>query len=149
MVTNHFPIFVLPFYHLNSEPFWKLIPNIGYEKWIEQKVAIKTFQNLNSAVKFAIIEDELSEFLLNYESREILKQAILDKYFPETKSNFQNTENQIENNLFLYENSEEYKRKIIELKEKIDENSFQEEIFIRGGIFKREIPKIYNNTCAI
>lgn len=49
----------------------------------------------------------------------------------------------------LHENSEEYKRKIIELKNKVDENTFQEEIFIRGGLFKREVPKIYNNTCAI
>jgi len=26
---------------------------------------------------------------------------------------------------------------------------FKEEVFIRSGIFKREIPKLYNNTCAI
>ena len=49
----------------------------------------------------------------------------------------------------LNEPSEEYKRKIIELKSQVDENAFQEEVFIRGGLFKREIPKIYNNTCAI
>jgi putative restriction endonuclease len=35
------------------------------------------------------------------------------------------------------------------LKNQVDENAFQEEVFIRGGLFKREIPKIYNNTCAI
>ena len=35
------------------------------------------------------------------------------------------------------------------MKNQVDENAFQEEIFIRGGLFKREIPRIYNNTCAI
>jgi putative restriction endonuclease len=35
------------------------------------------------------------------------------------------------------------------LKNQVDENAFQEEIFIRGGLFKREIPKIYNHTCAV
>jgi len=35
--TNHFPIFAMPFYHLSSESFWKLIPNVGCEKWVESK----------------------------------------------------------------------------------------------------------------
>ncbi|MDR2652221.1 MAG: HNH endonuclease [Prevotellaceae bacterium] len=49
----------------------------------------------------------------------------------------------------LHDNYETYKQKIIELKNRVDENAFQEEIFIRGGLFKREIFKIYNNTCVI
>lgn len=49
----------------------------------------------------------------------------------------------------LYDNSEEYKRKISELKNLVDENTFQEEVFMRKGLFKREVPKIYNNTFAI
>jgi putative restriction endonuclease len=151
VVTNHFPVFALPFYHLSSEPFWKLIANVGCEKWIESQSSMRSFNNLTTAIQFALIDAELSNLLLISESRDILKSALLDKYFPETKSNF--SSNDGNDNLppasILHENSEEYKRKIIGLENQVDENVFQEEIFIRGGLFKREIPKIYNHTCAI
>ena len=150
VVTNHFPIFAMPFYHMSSEPFWKLVANVGCEKWIESKSSMRSLGNLTTAVKFALIDNELSELLIQSESRDVLKISILDRYFPETKSNYGNNGNDdLPNISILNEPSEEYKRKIIELKNQVDENAFQEEVFIRGGLFKREIPKIYNNTCAI
>jgi putative restriction endonuclease len=150
VITNHFPIFALPFYHLSSEPFWKLMPNVGCEKWIESKSSMRSFGNLTTAIKYALIDNELSNLFLCPENRDILKIALLDKYFPDTKSNFGTNENDdLPAESILHENSEKYKQKIIELKNQVDENAFQEEIFIRGGLFKREIPKIYNHTCAI
>ncbi len=150
VVTNHNPIFAMPFYHMKSEPFWNLIANIGCEKWIESKGSMRSLGNLTTAVKFAIIDTELAQLLIQPESRDILKFSILDKYFPEKKSNFDNNgNNDLLNISILSESSKEYKRKIIELKKQVDENTFQEEVFIRSGLFKREIPKIYNNTCAI
>jgi len=150
VTTNHYPIFALPFYHMSSEPFWKLIPNIGCEKWIESKSSMRSLGNLTMAVQFTLIDNELANLLLVPENRDILKISILDKYFPNTKSNYgTNGNDDLPSASILHENSEEYKRKIIELKNKVDENAFQEEIFIRGGLFKREVPKIYNNTCAI
>lgn len=148
--TNHYPIFTLPFYHLSSEPFWKLIPNIGCEKWIESKSSMRSLGNLTTAIKHALMDKELSDILLMSENRDILKISLLDKYFPNTKSNFgSNGNDDLLSTTILHESSVEYKRKIIELKNQVDENAFQEEIFIRGGLFKREIPKIYNNTCAV
>ena len=150
VVTNHHPIFAMPFYHMSSEPFWKLIANVGCEKWIESKSSMRSLQNLTTAVNFALIDIELAELMLKPENRDVLKISILDRYFPETKSNYGNNGNDdLPNISVLNEPSEEYKRKIIELKNQVDENAFQEEVFIRGGLFKREIPKIYNNTCAI
>jgi len=150
VTTNHYPIFALPFYHMGSEPFWKLIPNAGCEKWIESKSSMRSLGNLTMAVQFALIDTELANLLLIPENRDILKITILDKYFPDTKSNYgSNGNDDLPSVAILHEKSEEYKRKIIELKNQVDENTFQEEIFIRGGLFKREVPKIYNNTCAI
>jgi putative restriction endonuclease len=140
----------MPFYHLRSEPFWQLIPNIGCEKWVESKSSMRSLGNLTIAIQFALIDEELSNLLLVSENRDIFKIAILDRYFPNTKSNYGiNGNDDLPSVSILHENSEEYQRKIIELKNQVDENTFQEEIFIRGGLFKREIPKIYNNTCAI
>jgi putative restriction endonuclease len=147
--TNHFPIFALPFYHLSSEPFWKLVANVGCEKWVESKNSMRSFGNLTTAVNYALIDKELSDLLLVPESRDILRIALLDKYFPETKSNFATNDDDLPSETILYENSDTYKQKIIELKNRVDENAFQEEIFIRGGLFKREVPKIYNHTCAV
>ncbi len=150
VITNHHPIFAMPFYHMSSELFWKLIANVGCEKWIESKSSMRSLQNLTTAVKFALIDNELAELLLQPKNRDVLKISILDRYFPETKSNYGNSGNDdLPNISLLNESSEEYKRKIIELKNQVDENTFQEEVFVRSGLFKREIPKIYNNTCAI
>lgn len=150
VITNHHPIFAMPFYHMSSEPFWKLIANVGCEKWIESKSSMRSLRNLTIAVNFALIDNELSEILLKPESRDILKFSVLDRYFPKTKFNFGNNEiDDLPNTSILNESSVEYKQKIIELKSQVDENAFQEEVFIRGGLFKREIPKIYNNACAI
>jgi len=148
--TNHHPIFALPFYHMNSEPFWNLIPNFGCEIWIESKGSMRSFSNLTTAVKTATIDQELAALLLLPENRDVLKASILDRYFAETKSNYPtNGLNDFPSGIILQESSEEYKRKILLLKNSVDANFFQEEVFVRSAIFKREIPKIYNNTCAI
>ena len=149
VITNHFPIFALPFYHMSSEPFWQLMPNPGCEKWVESKSSMRSFSNLMTAVNCALIDSSLSILLAEQSNRDILKDAILDKYFSDTKFNYIVNNDDLPSERFLYETSETYRKKINDLKNNIDENSFQEEIFIRGGIFKREIPKIYNNTCAI
>lgn len=76
---------------------------------------------------------------------------MLNEYFPNTKNRFyksysiqQNYFDNIENKI-LNENPVDYSKEIRSLIEQKDE----EEIFIRGSLFKREIPKIYNNTCCI
>lgn len=37
VMTRHDPIFALPFSHMRSEPFWKLVANPGCEIWLESK----------------------------------------------------------------------------------------------------------------
>jgi putative restriction endonuclease len=136
---------------MRSEPFWKLVANAGYEKWVESQGSISSLVTLTTSVQYALIDGELSKLLLPPENRDILKIAILDKYFPDTKSNFGTGggDDLASTEKLLHDDSESYKKKIIDLKNRVDENAFQEEIFIRSGIFKREIPKIYNYTCAI
>jgi hypothetical protein len=49
---------------------------------------MRSFGNLTTAVKYALIDKELSDLLLVPENRDILKIALLDKYFPDIESNF-------------------------------------------------------------
>lgn len=148
--TTHHPIFALPYYHMNSEPFWMLIPNAGCEKWIESKGSMRSLRNLITAVRYAQIDNELAVLLCKKESRDILKLHLVEHYFSDIKS-FNNIVgiDDVVSPSILNDSSEEYRRKILDLKSRLNENAFQEEVFIRGGLFKREIPKIYNTTCAI
>lgn len=151
VTSNHDCRFALPFYHLTSDKFWKLIPKSGFKNILQLTASMRSFTNLNAAVDCAIIEDDLLLLMKNIESNEILMQFLLDEYFPHSRDNFSNFSGgqqklfgDIENKI-LKEPSEEYRQEIKKLLEQRNE----EEIFLRGSIFKREIPKIYNNTCCI
>lgn len=151
VTSNHDCRFALPFYHLKSELFWNLIPKAGFEKILQLKSPMRSFANLNTAVECAVIDDELFSLMKNKKNNSFLQQFLLDKYFPNTKSNFGNSANEQQKLLdyiegkILSEDAAEYKTEIRELIQQQNE----EEIFLRGSFFKREISKIYNNTCCI
>ena len=150
--SNHQCLFTLPFYHMSTEPFWTLIPNRGCEIWVKSKSSMRSFANLTTAIKFAEIDEELKYLLLKKEDSEILIHFLLDKYFPETKNNFNPNGNiyitDIENQI-AHDSEEKYQKRLDKIHEELNVEEFEEEIFIRSNIFKKEIPKLYNYTCCI
>jgi len=151
VLSNHQCRFFLPFFHLSSAPFWKLIPKQGYESLLSLKSGIQSFSALNAAVEYALIDEDLFLLMKNPVSNATLKGFLLDEYFLEARSElveqneYRNDKySEIENKI-LHEPPANYRSEIQTLIKQQDE----EEIFIRGGIFKREIPKIYNYTCCI
>lgn len=151
--TPHIPNFALPFYHMKSEPFWKLITKSGMEVPTTSSNSIRSLSALQESLAFAEMDKELFLEIQNKEASLFLQQTLLETYFPNTKSNFENFKSY---NLFteletqiLNEDQIQYAHRIDELKNKLSTEEFQEEIFVRGGVFKREIPKIYNYQCAI
>lgn len=151
VTTNHDCRISYPFYHLKSDKFWKLIPKPGFDDIDKIGSIVKSFSNLNAAIDCAIIEEELFLLMMDKTSNEILTQFLLNQYFPNTKENIY-FQSEFQLNLFesitdkiLKEPSEEYR---IEIKKLLEQKN-EEEIFLRGSLFKREIPKIYNNTCCI
>jgi len=141
VITARKPDFAMPFYHSRTEPFWKLIAKKGFELIIDSKIAMKTFTNLNQAVDYALIDNHLFELLTNKDDRNILKIAIIQKYFPHIK--FSETEDnniveKIENIIF------DDKIEIQELKPETEE-----EFFVRGSLFKKLVPKAYEFRCCI
>lgn len=154
VTSKHTAIFALPFYHLTSDKFWRLIAKPGYEKTLELKGAMRSFNNLNAAVDYAEIDNTLFDLLKVKENRDILRWAVLNKYFPETKEKIYNAGN--ENNYLdelsdevLKESSDEYRNKLDELKHHLSNESYEEEVFLRSSAFKREVLKVYNNSCCI
>jgi putative restriction endonuclease len=151
VTSNHDCRFALPYYYLTSDKFWKLIPKPGFENILVLKAVMRSFSNLNAAVDCAVIDEDLFLLMEEKNNNNILQQFLLDEYFPETKNNFSNSQDgeqqifyDIESKI-LHEDGVQYRKEIVRLMQ--EEN--EEEIFIRGNIFKREIPKIYNNTCCI
>lgn len=151
--TNHIPNFALPFFHLKSEPFWHLVSKGGKKLTLTKSKSIKSFKYLKENIAYAEIDRELYILLQNPISQSSLEQFFLDHYFKSTKANYADNkktyeESSIENSI-LNEPREAYQQQIKNLKENLEDDQFEEEIFVRGGLFKRTIPKIYDYTCCI
>ncbi len=147
VVSNHTCNIAYPFYHLKSSTFWKLIPKNQVSN-LNFRVSLS---NLNALVECAVIADDLFNLALNHESNTVLSQILLNEFFPQTKdrivrsaSTQEKLFSKIEDDI-LHESPAKYSAKMKKLIEQEDE----EEVFMRGGLFKREIPKIYKNTCCI
>lgn len=151
VTSRHDCRFALPFFHMKSEGFWKLIPKPGFKNILLLTSAMRSFTNLNSAIDYAEIDEDLTVLLKDKTSNNILNRFLIDTYFLDYTGDLtasttgqQRLFNELEGKI-LNESPETYKKEIAHLlKEKDDE-----ELFIRGSLFKREIPKIYNNSCCI
>lgn len=152
VVTSHTPNFALPFFHMKSEPFWRLVSLNGAVIPVTASRSVKSLSALKDSLAFAEIDKELMSFLIDPISKEVVKTELLDYYFPETKSQLSNSKNDYVTQLelqVLNEDRATYSSRVEELRNKMKVNDFEEEVYVRSGIFKREIPKIYNYTCAI
>lgn len=140
-----------PFYYMKSEGFWKLKPKSGFSDIDKMGSLVKSFSSLNSAVDFAEIDEDLFKLFISETDRIVLSQFLLDEYFPNTSGNFEDGSGGASgilsgiNDQIVNEPPAEYKASIKHL---IDGKN-DEEIFLRGSLFKREIPRIYNNRCCI
>lgn len=140
--SNHTPSFTLPFYHLKSEQFWRLIPNQSYEKLLNTSSTLRSFKTLILAVNHAEIDIELFDLLSDRSIALIFINILLDTYFQDTKMNYK---------LFYNELSilKEEENNILNNVKNLDINQDEEATFIRGGLFKKIIPKLYNFSCCI
>ncbi len=152
VITQHSANFSIPFFHMKSEPFWRLVTKGGMVIPITSSNSIKSLSALKDSIAFAEIDKDLFELMEDSFSNLILEEKILESYFSETKLNFRNNEYRLINNLetqILNDDSLMYAERISELSKTLTQNEFEEEIYVRSGIFKREIPKIYDYQCAI
>ncbi|MFC6861281.1 HNH endonuclease [Zunongwangia atlantica] len=151
--TEHIENLTLPFFHLRSEPFWQLVARPGMEPGITRSGSIKSFKNLRETVAYAQIDPELFLLLQEPETSRILEEQLLHQYFYTTRTNYFTQYNSIEESQLEYQilnsSGTVYRERLLQLRKTIDESRYQEELFIRGGLFKRSIPKIYNHRCCI
>ncbi|RIV25026.1 restriction endonuclease [Fibrisoma montanum] len=154
VTTNHTLGFALPFYHLKNERggWWELVPKPGCEIWLQNAGSMKTFGNLNAAVAYAEIDQNLTILLKDEQSRTVLKQALLETYFPGqvfTNPGFPNNHLNDLKREMLEESPAEYIAKLKSLKTRLDPETYQIEVYSRDSIFRREIVRLYDDMCCI
>lgn len=138
---------------MRSEPFWYLVSKPGKEIVTTSSKSIKSFKNLKESIAYAEIDRELFLLLQEIQNQLWFEQLILDNYFPTTRNLYsrleKNYEEEIIENQILNEPKEAYQNYIQSLQQTLEEDEYEEELFVRGGLFKKTIPKIYDFTCCI
>ncbi len=150
VTTPHKPKFSLPFFHLRSEPFWRLVCKPGCELPRTSSNSINSFGALDASVEYAEIDERLFLLLSDPVSREVLRQELKSRYFPDTGKVAQ-PYTLIEDlqRQMLNDDPETYRKRIEEIEKSNPENEAEEELLVRSALFKREIPRIYNYQCAV
>jgi len=145
--TLNLPDFTQPFYYLQSEkldgiPIWYLKPHVN----CQINSYIKSINTLIKVVDFGYFKEDLYSLLADPITCLMLKLALLDRYFPETKPYYLDSKNN--GNGYMHD-LEEYVLNEPQTEYKTIDINTEEDIFVRGGLFKKLVPKVYNNTCCI
>jgi len=106
---------------------------------------------LDAAVEYAQLDGELAKLMVEPESNRMLQAAIMHRYFADVAPNSYDSEKgQLEifktvEHLILKEDAATYRSQMEALLAQDD----AEEVFLRGAVFKREVPKVYSYRCAV
>lgn len=136
--------FALPFFHLKSEGFWRLVPFPGMTLNVTSSGSIRSFTNLKETIAWAEIEPELFGWMMQPDSREALRGALLDTYFPVTKGNYRRERNH--EGKYLKHLEEEILESTPDNVNMVEE---EEVLYLRGAAFRKAVPKAYSFTCSI
>lgn len=137
------PRIFLPFFHLKSDKFWHLHAKAGQENLLATISQFKSMAQFAGIVEYANLDEDLFLLLHNAQSREVLRQTVIETYFPDKAKLFraaiaENQEiNGIEN--LLFENAE---------KKNFDSSKIIADVKKRKKAFSRAIMRIYDYTCA-
>jgi len=135
------PNFSLPFFHLKSDGFWHLSCFVGKEIKLTSSNSIKSLGQLIDVIDYASLDESLYELLIADYERELLRNTLLDTYFNGRRIPTGNKIMEDISNQILNEPAVAYRKRAAYFDE--------EDVFVRGGVFKKEIPRIYDHTCCI
>ena len=79
---THNPDISRPFFHMRSGKFWHLWANPNYVKLLSSKEKLKTLAEVEQAVKYAYLDEDLFDFLQSSTSRSSLITVLVARWFP-------------------------------------------------------------------
>ncbi|MGB5596464.1 MAG: HNH endonuclease, partial [Crocosphaera sp.] len=121
----------LPFFHLKNDGFWKLQFSQQYDGGRPQ-----TIPKLKEDVDYAILDQELFEFLQDGNSREELINTIISAWFLSSKK-------EIEDILKINQDLEKENER--ELKQK---KTYLRKSIVRDAFFRKAIEHLYDYKCS-
>ncbi len=134
-----------PFYHMRSEPFWKLIPNPGYED--------RPGQNFSSMAKIrevyagARIDEPLYALLVDPVFRERLRTALVQTYFDPAGQSMVGSQGLINFAADAY--AADVKTGVHEGLESFAASNEEDAVRIRDQGFRKAIVSLYDHRCAL
>ncbi|WP_312334712.1 HNH endonuclease [Sphingobacterium sp.] len=145
--TAHQSDFTQPFYYLQSDKaagdnFWCLYPNPGFQI----NAHIKSVKILSEVVAYGSFDDRLAVLLSDPLDRATVRDQLLSVYFPDERLAYYRHKQLNDGfyhevqSLVLNEPEANYKHISIQT---------EEDMFVRSGLFKRYIPQLYQDTCAM
>ena len=149
VTTGHSPLIAQPFFYMRSEKFWHHIANPGFEEWVKISKNCQAIGVLQKAISHVELDPELFALMASAEGREILQQTLLKKYFPKASlSKVVSYWDKVIHQM-MAEPASKYQAQIKGLQETLDKDCYEEEVFVRGAVFKKQVPKIYDYSCCI
>lgn len=137
---------VKPFWHLQSDGFWHLLPKPGFEDRVTKGGAITSMGRLREAVFGAQLDKELFSQLQLEKERELLRVALIQTYFEpdlQTKLAKQGVINQ---QAYLY--GQELLNQVKE-KRVGEKQATSYETPARDQGFRRTVTRLYEHRCAL
>ena len=134
------PTIYNPFYRLKNEGFWHI------RRW-GAAAPPTSVRQLRRAGAYAVLDAALFRFLKIPVYREIIRQMLIDRYFPELRQAIEY--------LTVEQEAEAYSEQLIQasvehpFSMQRDVPSLQTETPVRSAGFRKAIMKIYEHTCAV
>ena len=146
---------VLPFYHLTGDKFWHLHANVSQKTKLKTAPQIKTISDLNEIVAYATLDEPLFVLLADPQDRECIRQALIDKYFSNSKQEIADLIKEQQN--IRSQEIEEYSESLIEntsdpfslYNPHRQVASTQRKSLVRSVGFRQAIMRIYDHTCVV
>jgi putative restriction endonuclease len=137
--------FALPFYHLKGDGFWSLMPHQGRELLLTSSGSPRSLRHLRETVAYASLDTSLWLLLQDATTRQVFRDVLLDRYFPQTRFRYRpsagpDTLRDLSRQM-LEEPAAAYATHL-NLTDEV-------ETAVRSAVFKREVLKVYDYTCAV
>ncbi len=137
----------MPFFHLKGDCFWHLIPRPGQEAILDAGYRLESVNQLRDTVLGAQLDDELYSLLSVEESRNLLRTALIERYFaPEAQAPLVE-QGSINFEAFRYSQALLEQARTRQVKEVIEEEQYN--LAVRDQGFRRAVVIAYDRRCAL
>lgn len=140
---------LMPYFHLSSEPFWRLLPRPGMEVALAHVGKIRSIRQLNDLTLGAKLDDDLYAVLLDERSRNAVRQMLIQHHFTEAWWPVLIEVAQITAETFTYSRLVRQQIQSPFRIEEVPEFDTHYRSEARSAGFRRVIVDAYRHTCAM